>query len=71
MHHSVQRSVFGERNFNVYSSTYQENSSTKVRSIDHQSDQSAAYLKNYRIGCSVRLNTAPECYGTKRLGVDY
>lgn len=32
MHHSVQRSVFGERNFNVYSSMYQENSSTKVRS---------------------------------------
>ncbi|KFR15915.1 Cell division cycle 7-related protein kinase, partial [Opisthocomus hoazin] len=28
--HSVQRSVFGERNFNVYSSTYQENSSTKL-----------------------------------------
>ncbi|XP_051481520.1 cell division cycle 7-related protein kinase isoform X2 [Apus apus] len=30
VHHSVQRSVFGERNFNVYSSTYQENSSTKL-----------------------------------------
>ncbi|NXU54881.1 CDC7 kinase, partial [Turnix velox] len=29
-HHSVQRSVFGERNFNVYSSTYQENMSTKL-----------------------------------------
>ncbi|XP_037260375.1 cell division cycle 7-related protein kinase isoform X1 [Falco rusticolus] len=30
VHHSAQRSVFGERNFNVYSSTYQENSSTKL-----------------------------------------
>uniref|UniRef100_A0A8B9F2S4 non-specific serine/threonine protein kinase n=1 Tax=Amazona collaria TaxID=241587 RepID=A0A8B9F2S4_9PSIT len=30
VHHSVQRSVFGERNFNVCSSTYQENSSTKL-----------------------------------------
>ncbi|XP_035188669.1 cell division cycle 7-related protein kinase isoform X2 [Oxyura jamaicensis] len=30
VHHSVQRSVFGERNFNVYSSTYQENSNTKL-----------------------------------------
>ncbi|XP_009272113.2 PREDICTED: cell division cycle 7-related protein kinase [Aptenodytes forsteri] len=30
VHHSIQRSVFGERNFNVYSSTYQENSSTKL-----------------------------------------
>ncbi|NWX73355.1 CDC7 kinase, partial [Alca torda] len=29
-HHSVQRSVFGERNFNVYSSTYQENTNTKL-----------------------------------------
>ncbi|KAM6078235.1 cell division cycle 7-related protein kinase isoform 5-T5 [Theristicus caerulescens] len=29
-HRSAQRSVFGERNFNVYSSTYQENSSTKL-----------------------------------------
>nr|XP_013816836.1 PREDICTED: cell division cycle 7-related protein kinase isoform X5 [Apteryx mantelli mantelli] len=30
VHRSVQRSVFGERNFNVSSSTYQENSSTKL-----------------------------------------
>ncbi|XP_074764299.1 cell division cycle 7-related protein kinase isoform X2 [Athene noctua] len=30
VHHSVQRSVFGERNFNVYSSTYQENWSTNL-----------------------------------------
>ncbi|KFQ29387.1 Cell division cycle 7-related protein kinase, partial [Merops nubicus] len=29
-HRSVQRSVFGERNFNVYSSTYQESSNTKL-----------------------------------------
>lgn len=45
MHHSVQRSVFGERNFNVYSSTYQENSSTKVRSITHQKKQSVTRMK--------------------------
>ncbi|XP_064371998.1 cell division cycle 7-related protein kinase isoform X2 [Dromaius novaehollandiae] len=30
VHHSVQRSVFGEKNFNVSSSTHQENSSTKL-----------------------------------------
>ncbi|NXH11353.1 CDC7 kinase, partial [Bucco capensis] len=30
VHHSVQRSVFGEMNFNVYSYTYQQNSSTKL-----------------------------------------
>ena len=59
MQHSVQRSVFGERNFNVYSSTYQENSSTKVRSMTHQQEQSVTRLKNYRTGCSVRLDTAP------------
>ncbi|KAF4793066.1 Cell division cycle 7-related protein kinase [Turdus rufiventris] len=36
VHHSVQRSVFGERNFNVYSSTYQENSSTKASASGSQ-----------------------------------
>ncbi|XP_030311162.1 cell division cycle 7-related protein kinase [Calypte anna] len=30
VHRCVQRSVFGERNFNVHSSIYQENSSTKL-----------------------------------------
>lgn len=30
MHHSAQRSVFGERNFNIYCSTYQENLNTKL-----------------------------------------
>uniref|UniRef100_A0A8C0GFF5 non-specific serine/threonine protein kinase n=1 Tax=Chelonoidis abingdonii TaxID=106734 RepID=A0A8C0GFF5_CHEAB len=29
-HHSVQRSVFGERNFNIHSSTYQESSTIKL-----------------------------------------
>uniref|UniRef100_A0A674IWQ2 Cell division cycle 7-related protein kinase n=1 Tax=Terrapene triunguis TaxID=2587831 RepID=A0A674IWQ2_9SAUR len=29
-HHSVQRSVFGERNFNIHSSTYQESPTIKV-----------------------------------------
>eukprot|EP00076_Gallus_gallus_P008361 XP_004936677.2 cell division cycle 7-related protein kinase isoform X1 [Gallus gallus] len=30
VHHSAQRSVFGERNFNIYCSTYQENLNTKL-----------------------------------------
>ncbi|OXB54184.1 hypothetical protein ASZ78_013239 [Callipepla squamata] len=35
VHHSAQRSVFGERNFNIYCSTYPENSNTKVRNMTH------------------------------------
>ncbi|NWH64734.1 CDC7 kinase, partial [Geococcyx californianus] len=44
MHHSVQRSVFGERNFNVYSSTYQENSSTKLIKQSKMMDVSSKRL---------------------------
>ncbi|XP_069718872.1 cell division cycle 7-related protein kinase isoform X2 [Phaenicophaeus curvirostris] len=42
--HSVQRSVFGERNFNVYSSTYQENSSTKLIKQSKMTDVSSRRL---------------------------
>ncbi|XP_009869169.1 PREDICTED: cell division cycle 7-related protein kinase [Apaloderma vittatum] len=44
VHHSVQRSVFGERNFNVYSSTYQENSSTKLIKPSKMTDVSSRKL---------------------------
>ncbi|XP_069645318.1 cell division cycle 7-related protein kinase isoform X3 [Haliaeetus albicilla] len=44
VHHSVQRSVFGERNFNVYSSTYQENSSTKLTKQSKMIDVSSRKL---------------------------
>uniref|UniRef100_A0A8D0L394 Cell division cycle 7-related protein kinase n=1 Tax=Sphenodon punctatus TaxID=8508 RepID=A0A8D0L394_SPHPU len=33
MHHSAQRSVFGERNFNVHSSTFQESSTAKQSKV--------------------------------------
>ncbi|XP_053928974.1 cell division cycle 7-related protein kinase isoform X3 [Cuculus canorus] len=42
--HSVQRSVFGERNFNVYSSAYQENSSTKLIKQPKMTDVSSRRL---------------------------
>lgn len=44
VHHSVQRSVFGERNFNVYSSMYQENSSTKLTKQSKMIDVSSRKL---------------------------
>ncbi|NWS74492.1 CDC7 kinase, partial [Crotophaga sulcirostris] len=44
MQYSVQRSVFGERNFNIYSSTYQENSSTKLIKQSKMMDVSSRRL---------------------------
>ncbi|XP_010163166.1 cell division cycle 7-related protein kinase [Antrostomus carolinensis] len=44
VHHSVPRSVFGERNFNVYSSTYQETSSTKLIKQSKVTDVSSRKL---------------------------
>ncbi|NXT58045.1 CDC7 kinase, partial [Pluvianellus socialis] len=81
-HHSVQRSVFGERNFNVYSSTYQENSSTKFIKQSKMIDISSRKLltkkkitstKTVSNGAARRAasgcppNLTCDCYATDRV----
>ncbi|XP_009700610.1 PREDICTED: cell division cycle 7-related protein kinase [Cariama cristata] len=81
VHHSVQRSVFGERNFNVYSSTYQENLSTKLIKQSKMIDVSSRKLVTKKIvstktvsngaarkaasGCPSNLTC--DCYATDRV----
>ncbi|KFW79305.1 Cell division cycle 7-related protein kinase, partial [Manacus vitellinus] len=80
VHHSVQRSVFGERNFNVYSSTYQENSSTKLikqaKVIDFSSrklvtKKKIIFTKTVSNGAARKaagpLNLPCDCYATDRV----
>ncbi|NWQ67646.1 CDC7 kinase, partial [Neopipo cinnamomea] len=82
VHHSVQRSVFGERNFNVYSSTYHENSSTKLikqaKVIDISSRKSVTKkkiisTKTVSNGAARKaaggcpLNLLCDCYATDRV----
>ncbi|XP_030913788.1 cell division cycle 7-related protein kinase isoform X3 [Geospiza fortis] len=82
VHHSVQRSVFGERNFNVYSSTYQENSSTKLIKQSKVIDVSSRKLvtkkkiistKTVSSGAARKavsacpLNLPCDCYATDRV----
>ncbi|NWR63306.1 CDC7 kinase, partial [Bucorvus abyssinicus] len=80
VHHSVQRSVFGERNFNVYSSTYQENSSTKLIKQSKMVDVSSRKLVTKKKIVSTKtvsngaarkaaspLNLTCGCYATDRV----
>ncbi|XP_062437392.1 cell division cycle 7-related protein kinase [Rhea pennata] len=82
VHHSVQRSVFGERNFNVSSSTYQENSSTKLIKQSKMIDVSARKLVTKKKIISTKTvnngvarkaasgcpsNLACDCYATDRV----
>ncbi|KFO94028.1 Cell division cycle 7-related protein kinase, partial [Buceros rhinoceros silvestris] len=82
VHHSVQRSVFGERNFNVYSSTYQENSSTKLIKQSKMVDVSSRKLITKKKVISTKtvsngaarkaasgcpLNLTCGCYATDRV----
>ncbi|XP_009086794.2 cell division cycle 7-related protein kinase isoform X3 [Serinus canaria] len=82
VHHSVQRSVFGERNFNVYSSTYQENSSTKLIKQSKMVDVSSRKLVTKKKIISTKtvsngaarkaasgcpLNLLCDCYATDRV----
>ncbi|XP_027507596.1 cell division cycle 7-related protein kinase isoform X2 [Corapipo altera] len=82
VHHSVQRSVFGERNFNVYSSTYQENSSTKVKLIKQAkvidvssrklvTKKKIIFTKTVSNGAARKaagpLNPPCDCYATDRV----
>ncbi|XP_041277508.1 cell division cycle 7-related protein kinase isoform X1 [Onychostruthus taczanowskii] len=82
VHHSVQRSVFGERNFNVYSSTYQENSSTKLIKQSKMIDVSSRKLVTKKKIISTKtvsngaarkaasgspLNLLCDCYATDRV----
>ncbi|EOA96363.1 Cell division cycle 7-related protein kinase, partial [Anas platyrhynchos] len=82
VHHSVQRSVFGERNFNVYSSTYQENSNTKLVKQSKVIDVSSRKLVTKKKIISTRTvsngvgrkaasgcpsNLTCDCYATDRV----
>uniref|UniRef100_A0A8C5TLE2 non-specific serine/threonine protein kinase n=1 Tax=Malurus cyaneus samueli TaxID=2593467 RepID=A0A8C5TLE2_9PASS len=82
VHHSVQRSVFGERNFNVYSSTYQENASTKLIKQSKMIDVSSRKLLTKKKIISTKtvsngvarkaasgcpLNLPCDCYETDRV----
>ncbi|XP_005050419.1 PREDICTED: cell division cycle 7-related protein kinase isoform X1 [Ficedula albicollis] len=82
VHHSVQRSVFGERNFNVYSSTYQETSSTKLIKPSKMIDVSSRKLVTKKKIISTKtvsngaarkaasgcpLNLLCDCYATDRV----
>ncbi|XP_068808624.1 cell division cycle 7-related protein kinase isoform X4 [Struthio camelus] len=82
VHHSVQRSVFGERNFNVSSSTYQENSSTKLIKQSKMIDVSSRKLVTKKKIISTKTvssgvarkaasgcpsNLACDCYATDRV----
>ncbi|XP_064004053.1 cell division cycle 7-related protein kinase isoform X1 [Pogoniulus pusillus] len=82
VHHSVQRSVFGERNFNVYSSTYQQNSSTKVIKHSKMIDVSSRKLLTKKKIISTKtlsngtarkaasgcsLNLICDCYATDKV----
>ncbi|XP_010013346.1 PREDICTED: cell division cycle 7-related protein kinase [Nestor notabilis] len=82
VHHSVQRSVFGERNFNVYSSTFQENSSTKLIKQSKMIDVSSRKLVTKKKIISTKAvsngaarkaasacpsNLACDCYATDRV----
>ncbi|NWV86452.1 CDC7 kinase, partial [Dasyornis broadbenti] len=82
VHHAVQRSVFGERNFNVYSSTYQENASTKLIKQSKMIDVSSRKLVTKKKIISTKtvsngaarkaasgcpLNLPCDCYATDRV----
>ncbi|NXG48531.1 CDC7 kinase, partial [Psilopogon haemacephalus] len=82
VHRSVQRSVFGERNFNVYSSTYQQNSSTKVIKHSKMIDVSSRKLVTKKKIISTKtlsngtarkaasvcsLNLMCDCYATDKV----
>nr|XP_047922937.1 cell division cycle 7-related protein kinase isoform X5 [Anser cygnoides] len=82
VHHSVQRSVFGERNFNVYSSIYQENSNTKLMKQSKVIDVSSRKLVTKKKIISTRTvsngvgrkaasgcpsNLTCDCYATDRV----
>ncbi|NWH78672.1 CDC7 kinase, partial [Piaya cayana] len=82
VHRSVQRSVFGERNFNVYSSTYQENSNTKLIKQSKMTDVSSRRLVTKKKIISTKtvsngaarkaasgcpLNLICDCYATDRV----
>ncbi|KAM6262470.1 cell division cycle 7-related protein kinase isoform 1-T1 [Porphyrio hochstetteri] len=82
VHHSVQRSVFGERNFNVHSSTYQENSSTKLIKQSKVIDVSSRKLVTKKKIISTKIvsngaarkaaserpsNLTCDCYATDRV----
>ncbi|XP_052522522.1 cell division cycle 7-related protein kinase isoform X2 [Tympanuchus pallidicinctus] len=78
VHHSAQRSVFGERNFNIYCSTYQENSNTKLIKQSKMIDVSSRKLvtkkkiistkavsRKAASGCPSNLTC--DCYATDRV----